>query len=556
MKTLFLFFLAEKAIVFSCAFLLGICLVSAQQTEQRLSSEVRKINIDLSHVRGDFDKFYNESVGAGRAYSLMRADHQQHIAMAAKECGFKYLRFHGLYQDDMGVYRLNKYGEPFYSWQYVDAVYDFILSIGMRPVLVFDFMPEALASGTKTIYWEKANITPPKDYGRWYGLVKATVEHFTQRYGLEEVRQWLFEVWNEPDGYFFTGDLNEYLKLYDYTARAVKSVSADYRVGGPAIAGNTDWITALVDHCHQKNVPLDYISSHAYSTREFYPDSVYNKLPDADYMKRVPVWSPGTPWAMGNVAYNPDGVMDGVKSSLEKVSTSPMPYLEVYFTEWGLTWDYWDPLRDAYQAASYLLTKIKEVDGQVKSLSYCEVSDVFEEDGPPTGDFHGGFGLINLQGIPKPAYFAYKYLNRLGNTELICDDPKAIACKTGDDVQILFWNNAHRQNDVNKIYYAKDTPPLSAGKVAVLVSGLKPGKYRLNLHGVGYRQNDAYTAYLGLKYDGSISREQVAWLKEQSNDTPLKSEEIIIKPSDKPFEFKADMRENDVFLILMEYVGA
>lgn len=166
---------------------------------------MREIHVDLSRVKGKHDKFYQECVSAGRAYLILRSDHQKHIEMAVGECGFKYLRFHGLLQDDMGVYREDMDGMPIYSWQYVDAVYDFILSIGLRPFVVFDFMPEKLASGDTTVYWEKANVTPPKDYSKWSDLIYKVVEHFAERYGRDEVREWFFEVWNEPDNiYFFT----------------------------------------------------------------------------------------------------------------------------------------------------------------------------------------------------------------------------------------------------------------------------------------------------------------------------------------------------------------
>ena len=223
-----------------------ILLLSAVCSAQVALSQVNDVTVDAAHEKGRLDRCSNRCVGAGRAYTFLRSDHQHHIAMAAEECGFRYLRFHGLFQDDMGVYRENRYGEPFYSWQYVDAVYDFILDTGMRPIVVLDFMPSALASGDSTIYWEKANITPPADYGKWYGLVKATVDHFVERYGLDEVKEWYFEVWNEPDGYFFTGDREEYLKLYDASAKAVKEVSAELKVGGPAIAGDRSWISALI----------------------------------------------------------------------------------------------------------------------------------------------------------------------------------------------------------------------------------------------------------------------------------------------------------------------
>ena len=160
---------------------------------------MRNINVDLTRIKGKHDKFFKVCAGTGRAYLLLRSDHQQHLEIARRECGFEYLRFHGLLDDDMGVYREDKDGNPVYNWQYVDSVYDYILSIGMRPFLEFSFMPGKLASGNKTVYWEQSNITPPKDYAKWRKLIYEVVKHFTERYGCEEVKKWYFEVWNEPD---------------------------------------------------------------------------------------------------------------------------------------------------------------------------------------------------------------------------------------------------------------------------------------------------------------------------------------------------------------------
>ena len=289
-------------------------------------------------------------------------------------------------------------------------------------------------------------------------------------------------------------------------------------------------------------------TAHTYSTRGFYPDSVYASMPDPEYLERIPVWDPGTPWQMGNVAYDPEGIAGSIEASVETVRKSSMPDLEVCVTEWGLTWDYWDPLRDSYQAASYILDRIKSTGG-ISMLSYCEVSDVFEEDGPPTADFHGGFGLVNLQGIRKPAYFAYRYLNRLGDTELECTYPDAIAAKDSTGIQILIWDDSCRQDDINKIYYAADTPPGDAGQIRLLISGLRKGRYTVKLYGVGYRMNDAYTEYLGMAYNGSLSREQVEHLKSVSADRPLRTDRIRIGDSGDIYEYVIDIRENDVYLV-------
>ena len=108
---------------------------------------MKTIFADTGCIAGRLDRSFNTCVSASRAYLLLRNDHMQHLKTVHDECGFRYVRFHGLLQDDMGIYRIDKSVRPIYSWQYCDAVYDHILDIGMKPFVVFDFMPSALASG-------------------------------------------------------------------------------------------------------------------------------------------------------------------------------------------------------------------------------------------------------------------------------------------------------------------------------------------------------------------------------------------------------------------------
>jgi xylan 1,4-beta-xylosidase len=164
---------------------------------QSISSE-RIINLDFDQVKGSLNTMFKECVGAGRANEGLRADWQQQLAYVRKECGFKYIRMHGLLTDDMGVYREDRKGNPEYNFQYIDVLYDYILSIGMKPFVELGFMPEALARGRQTIFWWRGNVTPPKDYNKWGELILNLTQHFTERYGADEVKTWYFEVWNEP----------------------------------------------------------------------------------------------------------------------------------------------------------------------------------------------------------------------------------------------------------------------------------------------------------------------------------------------------------------------
>ncbi|MDP4224727.1 MAG: glycoside hydrolase [Bacteroidota bacterium] len=367
----------------------------------------RVINIDVSDVQGKLNKFFNECVGAGRANEGLRADWQRQLRYAKEQLGFRYIRMHGLLHDDMGVYFEEK-GKPVYNWQYIDELYDFLLSIHVRPFVEIGFMPKALSSADRTVFWWKGNITPPKDYDRWSSFIKALVGHWTERYGEQEVKNWYFEVWNEPNlSFFWSGKQADYFHLYSVTSNAIKSVSKEYRVGGPATAEHA-WVSDLLNFCIQNKVPIDFVSTHTYGIDKgsFDATGIQTYLSKKD-----------------------SAIWGAVKGTRKEIESSLLPSLELHYTEWSASYTPTDPIHDSYQEASYILEKLKKTGNSANSMSYWTFTDIFEENGPRSTPFHGGFGLINYQDINKPAFYAYRFLNTLGDIELRHSDRSCWACK-------------------------------------------------------------------------------------------------------------------------------
>ena len=517
--------------------------ITACQTSNREPStsvsgngKERIINIDVKSEKGNFSTMFKQCIGAGRANEGLRADWQKQLAYVKQECDFKYIRMHGLLTDDMGVYIEDKKGNPEYNYQYIDKLYDFLLSIHMKPFVELSFMPNALASGTHTIFWWKGNVTPPKDYKKWGDLIANLTKHFTERYGEDEVSTWYFEVWNEPNLYnlFFTGDQNEYFKLYDVTVKAIKSVSKKYKVGGPATAGS-GWITEMIDHCYKKNVPIDFIATHCYGVNQGFLDANGER---------------GT-----IIAPNPDAIYGEIKHTRKLIANSPMPNLELHYTEWSSSYTPRDYIHDTYFEASYILDKIKGVGDSTTSMSYWVFTDIFEEAGPRFTPFHGGFGLINYQDINKSAFYAYQFLNKLGETELDNTDAASWACKKNNgDVQVLFWNftNTHPGDSTNdQVYYNQILPSKDIEDVKLNINNAKPGKYALTIYKIGYKSNDAFTSYLEMGSPKQLTREQVEKIRKENDGSPVETKEINIK-KDEPFELVLKMRQNDVYLVLLK----
>jgi xylan 1,4-beta-xylosidase len=493
----------------------------------------RLISADASRVKGPLNTMFKVCVGAGRANEGLRADWQRQLAYVQKECGFTYLRMHGLLGDDMGVYREDKNGRPEYNWQYIDEVYDFLLRIRMKPFVELGFCPGALASGNKTIFWWKGYVTKPSDPRKWEDLIRALVAHFRERYGDDEVRTWYFEVWNEPnlDG-FFAGTQQDYFNLYAITARAIKSVSPAYRVGGPATAGCA-WVPEFIHYCDSNQVPVDFVSTHDYSVESGHLDETGNA---------------GTVFS-----HNPRGIYGNVLRIHEQIAASPRPNLEFHLTEWSASYTPADPIHDSYHSAAFILDKLKNCGTAANSMSYWVFTDIFEEAGPRFTPFHGGFGLLNYQDIRKPAFFAYQFLNRLGSTELQCADPASYVCTDpGGNLQALLWDftitNPRSEN--NQVFYPRDLPATPKGKAKIQLTHVPPGRYTLTLYQVGYRVNDAYAVYKDLGSPAQLTRAQVEQINAASAGRPLEQTTITIS-SEGTFDRELPLRENDVFLLTL-----
>lgn len=349
---------------------------------------------DLAEATTPLPHFWEHTVGSDHAPVALRADWQCQLKRCRDELGFRYVRFHGLLSDDMGTL-VRDHNKLVYSFFNADQVFDFLLSIGVKPFVELSFMPTALASGSRTVFNYKANVTPPRDYKQWAALINRLLSHWVERYGLKEVREWFFEVWNEPNlKSFWTGTQRDYFKLYRYTAEAIKKVDSSLRVGGPATA-RSEWIEDFVEFCERNIVPSDFISTHQYPT---------------DGLERE-----------GNTELQLFKSQRGIMRERAQDTRRYAGDRPVYYTEWNSSANSSDPLHDEPYAAAFAVATILEAKGLVEGYSFWTFSDIFEEQGLQPMPFHGGFGLLTVHGIAKPAFRAFELLHQLGERQSLVD---------------------------------------------------------------------------------------------------------------------------------------
>ena len=398
----------------------------------------------LSETASPLTHFWEHTVGSDHAPVALRADWQNQLRRCHDELGFRYVRFHGLLSDDMGTL-ISHQEKSLYSFFNADQICDFLLSIGMRPFVELSFMPTTLASGQRTVFHYRGNITPPRDYQRWATLIRKLVSHWVERYGVSEVREWFFEVWNEPNlKAFWTGTQADYFKLYRYTIHAIKSVDGALQVGGPATARN-EWIEDFLGFCEKKRLPADFVSTH------HYPTDAFGEEGDD---------------TLTQLAKSQRGILrEQAQDARRRSRGKPL-----YYTEWNASSNPRDALHDEPYSAAFVVKTIMEANGLAEGYSFWTFSDIFEENYFPSKPFHGGFGLLNLHGIPKPTYRSFELLHSLGNESLLVDGlhetVDAWVVRGVSKITVLLTNHAlprhHLEKERVKIQLSKAPKPATA----------------------------------------------------------------------------------------------
>ncbi|MDQ0938755.1 glycoside hydrolase [Streptomyces sp. V1I1] len=372
--------------------------------------------------------------GPGPGGSDVAQEYGQALRIVRDEIGVRSVRAHGTFLPEMVTVR----ADGSFDFSGLDEVYDRLLAGGLRPVVELSFMPVELASDPQyTVFDYKALVSTPKGWHRWGDLCRDLTVHLRERYGPDAVATWEFEVWNEANlQVFWNGTQDDYHRLYEVAARAVKSVDERIRVGGPSSAA-AGWVGALLEYCRERNVPVDFVSTHTYGNAplDFRP----------------------------------------LTKSFAKATDKPEP--EILWTEWGVTPTHFHRVSDAVFAAPFVLRGMKSALASTDCLSYWVASDQFEELGWPPKLFHGGFGLLTVGNLRKPRFWALYLLSQLsgGRIPAVASGDGAEATvealatrgEDGTTVDVLVWNGTLDQSKI-------DGATVLDRSVTIEVSGLRP----------------------------------------------------------------------------------
>jgi xylan 1,4-beta-xylosidase len=392
---------------------------AALLTAGTLLNAQETIEIDAQAAARPFPHFWEQMFGSGRAILSLRESYRDDLRAVKKVADFRYVRFHAIFHDEVGVYNEDDHGNPVYNFSYVDQIYDGLLKNGVRPFVEISFMPRKLAFNPDALhpFWYKQNVSPPKSMERWDDLITHFAQHLVERYGIEEVSQWYFEVWNEPNIDFWNGIPRQrsYFELYAHTARDLKDVSARLRVGGPATAAAA-WVSDFLKYAAENHVPVDFVSTHGYADDTV--EDLFGTKEEIPMDERV------------------CRAVAKVKGEIRSSTTTGLP---LFWTEWNVQGMM--ESRDTVFVGPALANTVRQCDGLVEMMSFWTFSDVFEEGGPIPKPFMGQFGLRAKGGINKPSYYAHGLMHELGDQRIGNDAKDVIVTRTADGgLAIALWN--------------------------------------------------------------------------------------------------------------------
>lgn len=489
-------------------------LAQANQPAQGIMPTLRErvlVDADIRDHHGELPPVWAKIGSLGRAADLLRQEVQQQVAAAVKAHGYRYLRFHGIFCDDMMIYNRHADGSVVYNWLYVDKIFDFLHALGVRPFLELSFMPSELASGTSTLFFYRANITPPQDWQAWGEMVQALLYHCCDRYGVHEVAQWYVEVWNEPDYHdvFFSGGMSDYFQLYEISCRAVKAVCPSIRVGGPAIThihyATTPWLEQFLLMCRERQLPCDFLSYHLYADL-----SSHYSHRGSDIFPKMST----------SASISPDLEEKLIAAHHETAGHLGFDHIEHIISEWNISAKPRFRIRDTAFMAPYVIHTALKCCRAVSALTYWCISDLQEELKAPLMPFHGGLGLVNTNGIPKPSFWALHFLSKLDQT-IIAQTDGAIITSRNDAYQILLYNLVYLDQVAQKntdfsseyeddLYSLFEDRPTRQYEIAL--RGIS-GSYKITHYALDRQCGSAYDYWKQMGGHRSLSEDELQYLR-------------------------------------------
>lgn len=481
-----------------------------------VQGEARSLSVgkvDCTAIKKELHHNWRTFIGVGRAKELLYAEVQDMLRQLQQDVGFRYLRFHGIFSDDMLVCRASKDGSLQFSFALIDKALDFVLSIGLKPLIQFSFMPAAIAAApSRTIFASPFTVSAPRKMDDWNYLVALFLAHIQSRYGSAEIRSWLYSVWNEPDTsvqMFGFDDPADFYALYENTWKTVKAFDAELVFGSPSLYPTTlheiDWMKQFLAFTRQQECVPQFMDIHYYSDNfEHFDQKVSSFATPAEFSD------------------DPDHFGKFLTKMETLCRETGISHLPVYITEWNLTVSHRNFINDTCFKAAYLAKNFLENYDRAGAFGYWSLTDFIEEYQPPNQPFHGGLGLFTQNGIKKAPYHAMVLLRKIGDSLIDSGEGWFMTRRTDGSLAAVFYNYEHfdplfLEEGFGLTLTSRDGvfPRRRHLEVELTLTGLKDGMYRIRETVLNQLHGSAYDQWVEMGAP-EMGAEEIRWLKESS----------------------------------------
>lgn len=510
----------------------------------RKNVATRKITADCAVAGQRRSDSWNRLMNIGWAKEALLAPIQQQILQASRELGFRMIRFHGIFDEDMYIYNEDADGNLVCNFNYLEMLLDFLVAHDLVPFMEFGFIPHKLSSEDTRYYSHHSSICLPNRLGRWQLLIERTLRHCINRYGIKEVLKWKFTLFNSVYVYYGCISENDWWTLWQATQQAVKQVNPLLQFGlnddigllGPDYHRIWNYLElGRTNGCLPDFLSLQCFYGDYYASGELSFGKVYTQdemplphSPDENYLTHK---------------------LDDLDGQLQKRHLFHLP---VWFEAWNSSVWQRDSCNDGCFKSAFLVKNILENEGRLQAFGHWTLSDFMEEVPHSPELFHGGYGILTYNGIPKAGYHAMKMLSALtehcihrGNGWYITYD--------GEDIHILLYHYYHYDLLYQRDYSRKSDSVFkyeNSMSFQTELTHIPPGEYEFTLQSISAEHGSSYDIWMGMGAPESVTRDQIEYIKQVSKPKLEK----WIESLNGTYQFTAQLRAHEVQLITIHRI--
>jgi len=446
-----------------------------------------------------YPKSWKRMINIGLGSDLLRSDMQEHILLLKKELKFEYVRFWDLYSPEL-LLNINSQDNK-YNFTKLDRIFDFFTENEIKPYIELGFKPIRLIRNTENYFVSQEREILFRNLSEYKKFLYTLVTHYVNRYGMEEVERWYFEQWNDPR-YFVSEDYLEYFEVFETAYDTLKSISPQIKLGGGGFQQSDTNVTLqqVIALWKKRMCYPDFISLYSYP----YTRGEVNMEYDARRSK------------------DPDFVRNQVLMARDILHESGLYNPELHISEWNSTISNRNCLNDSCYKGAYIMKNIIDVIGQVDLMGYWVGSDLFSEYLDSHCLLNGSGGLLSKDGIRKPGFYAFEFMNQMGNFLLGGNENCVVTTNGHGNYSVACHNYKHP----NFKYYMKMEDVMDIAQMQELfdnnellrlnfqIKHVKNGTYQLKTRSLGPQNGSVQDEWIKMDLSENLNKQELDYLRQ------------------------------------------